>query len=70
MDVTADPPHVRRPTLLAWGRRDWTVPLCCGETLHRLIPDSELYISRDGSHDWLMTHPAEFAAAILAFLSK
>jgi pimeloyl-ACP methyl ester carboxylesterase len=67
-DVLA--PRVAAPTLLAWGRRDHTMPLRCALRLRELIPDAELYVSAGGSHDWLITHASEFAAAFADFLAR
>ena len=35
--------------------------------LRALLPNSMAHISPTGSHDWIITHPAEFAAAGAAF---
>ena len=48
------------PTLLAWGRWDLTMPLRCASALHKSVPANRLYISRSGSHDWIVTNPHEF----------
>jgi pimeloyl-ACP methyl ester carboxylesterase len=59
-------PRIQAPTLLAWGRRDHTFPPACAERLAAAIPDSRIAWS-SASHDWLITHPREFAAAVTAF---
>ena len=55
--------RVRVPTLLAWGSRDHTTPLRCAHALRELMPHASLYISRSGSHDWIVERPGEFATA-------
>ena len=60
--------RVRVPTLIAWGRRDNTMPLHCARLLHEWMPGSDLYISRTGSHDWLNDHPREFASVLDRFI--
>ena len=63
--------HARRvsvPTLIAWGRKDHTMPLRCARLLHEWIPKSRLYVSYDGSHDWINDHPREFAHVLEHFI--
>lgn len=60
-DVT-DPllPQLKMPVLLAWGAEDRIVPLAQGETMHRLIPQSELDIIAGCGH----LAPVQCAGAI------
>jgi pimeloyl-ACP methyl ester carboxylesterase len=69
-DLTQTARRITIPTLLAHGRRDHTVPLSSANTLHQLIPNSQLYISPAGSHDWLITHPGEFTDMTRSFASS
>ncbi|WP_437964410.1 alpha/beta hydrolase [Sorangium sp. So ce260] len=62
--------RVRVRTLLAWGARDRTVPLGSALAIQRLIPDSTLYVSAKGSHDWIVERPAEFAEAVARFMAR
>jgi pimeloyl-ACP methyl ester carboxylesterase len=59
---------VRVPTLLAWGDRDRTVPLAYASRLGRAIEGAKLVVGT-GSHDWLITHPRAFSAALRRFAS-
>ncbi|MFY0526083.1 alpha/beta fold hydrolase [Archangium gephyra] len=59
-------PRVRMPVLLAWGRRDHTMPLSCAERLRERLPHARVYVGA-GSHDWLITDSREFTRAVLAF---
>lgn len=56
------------PTLVAWGAHDHTIPPRCGEALRRAIPNASLYISKEGSHDWLIVRAPEFTALLRAFV--
>jgi pimeloyl-ACP methyl ester carboxylesterase len=68
-DLTPYALRVRAPTLLAWGARDHTIPPRCADVLRELIPNSIKYVSREGSHDWLIDRAPEFAAALGRFVS-
>jgi pimeloyl-ACP methyl ester carboxylesterase len=59
-------PRIAAPTLIAWGRRDHTFPLDCAERFRAAIPDSRIAWS-PACHDWLITHPREFADAVAGF---
>lgn len=67
-DVSAVARHVRAPVLIAWGRRDRTMPLRCAQRLYEMLPPgSRVYVSPLGSHDWLVARPREFADVVAAF---
>jgi pimeloyl-ACP methyl ester carboxylesterase len=68
LDLTAYAPRVAVPTLLAWGRQDLTTPLYCARRFHSLIPRSHVHVCGGGSHDWIITHPGEFAEAVRRFV--
>jgi pimeloyl-ACP methyl ester carboxylesterase len=63
-DIPDEFSRIKVPTLILWGKRDHTMPLADGRMLHSLIPDSEIYISQKGSHDWVLTHPHEAAGMV------
>jgi pimeloyl-ACP methyl ester carboxylesterase len=67
-DLETSAGRVTVPALIAWGRRDNTMPLRCARLLHAWIPQSRLHVSRDGSHDWLNDHPREFADVLDRFI--
>lgn len=69
VDVASAARELRVPTLLAWGDRDRTVPLACASRLGREIPDAKLVVG-SGSHDWLVTAPDAFAAALRRFVEE
>lgn len=60
---------LRQPTLVMMGRDDPLVPPVNGRILAALIPDAELRIIDDG-HLFIVTQPAQTAAAIEAFLTE
>jgi pimeloyl-ACP methyl ester carboxylesterase len=59
-------PRVQVPVLLAWGRKDHTMPLSCADRLLQHLPRAQVYVGA-GSHDWLITDAREFTRAVLAF---
>lgn len=60
---------VRLPTLLAWGDRDRTVPLDCASRFGQAIEGAKLVVG-SGAHDWLITQPEAFAAAVRRFSAE
>ena len=54
------------PTLLAWGARDHAIPMRCAQLAQQCIAGSRLYISKEGSHDWIGDKTEEFAEMISA----
>lgn len=67
-DATAYASRTATPTLIAWGRRDHTMPLRGAHTLDRAMPNAKVHVSPTGSHDWLITNPEEFTDALRAFV--
>ena len=41
---------ISRPTLIIWGKDDRVIPIKCGRTLHREIPDSRFVVIRNCGH--------------------
>jgi pimeloyl-ACP methyl ester carboxylesterase len=66
-NVRTDATRVRVPVLLAWGRRDHTLPPINAGEYARCLPDARIYISPDGSHDWVINRADEFGAVVEAF---
>ncbi len=56
------------PTLIVWGRQDAVLPVECGELFQKAIPNSQLSIIENCGHRPQMEKPAEFNAAVGAFL--
>lgn len=68
VDATRSVEEIKLPTLLAWGDRDRTVPLAHASRLGRVIDGAKLVVG-SGSHDWLVTRPEAFSAAVRRFAS-
>ncbi len=49
-DLTPFLHKIRSKCLLVWGDQDRDTPLYCGQTMKRLIPDSELVVFRGAGH--------------------
>jgi len=53
-------PHLKMPVLIVWGSEDRITPLSQGETMKRLIPQSQLYVIHGCGH----LAPGQCATAI------
>jgi pimeloyl-ACP methyl ester carboxylesterase len=63
-------PRVRIPALVACGGFDLTFRPWCAWRLHEMIPRSQFVLFEYGSHDWLCTHPHEFATMVECFVEQ
>lgn len=70
LDATSIIAATTAPTLLVWGKHDDLVPLANGIKMHALIKGSRLVILPKASHVSMYDQPAQFNAALLAFLNK
>ena len=68
-DVRGDLRNIEAPTLLVWGENDPLIPPAVGDLLRREIPDSRLLLLRGAAHVPMYDRPAQFDAALLAFLA-
>ncbi len=62
--------NVTAPTLITVGRTDWITPVACSETIHSLIPDSELVIFEESGHSPQIEQHEEWLAAVRDFLDR
>jgi pimeloyl-ACP methyl ester carboxylesterase len=69
-DIRPQAPQVAQPVLLAWGAMDFVMPLSGAKELASHLLDVELYVSRRGSHDWLIERPDEFSTAVESFAQR
>jgi non-heme chloroperoxidase len=70
-DFRADLAKIDVPTLVIHGDSDLIVPFeVSGRRSHEAIAGSELVVVEGAPHGLLVTHAAEFNAALLAFLAK
>jgi len=56
-DLTERVVNIITPTTILWGRNDTYTPLWQGRKLAKLIPNSKLYIQKNGRHGLHITHP-------------
>jgi pimeloyl-ACP methyl ester carboxylesterase len=61
-------PRIDVPVLLLYGERDVRSPLSVAEALHASIPRSQLVVLAGAGHVANVERPAEFDAAVRAFL--
>lgn len=69
VDVRGAARRVRVPALIAWGAHDYVMPLSDALRFAAILPLSSVYVSKRGSHDWLIEHAEEFAGAVRAFVA-
>lgn len=67
-DLTPLLPSIRSRCLLIWGDQDQDTPLSCGETMHRLIPDSRLVVLPGAGHFPYLDQTHKFNLMALRFL--
>lgn len=67
-DLTRGGTRLAPPVLLAWGRRDLTMPLGCAARLKLAFHTRGIVVSATGSHDWILTHHEAFARLVLGYL--
>jgi pimeloyl-ACP methyl ester carboxylesterase len=67
-DLRAVLPAIAVPTLLIYGEQDARAPRQVAETLHAAIPGSRLILVPGAGHDVNLEAPAEYDAAVRAFL--
>ena len=69
-DATKFAPLVRVPALVAAGGLDLTFRPWAAWRLHEMIPRAQFVLFNHGSHDWLCTHPHEFATMVECFVEQ
>lgn len=60
--------HIKRPTLILWGREDAWIPVQRGEQLAKLIPGSKLEVLPNSGHLVIEEEPELLSEKILQFL--
>lgn len=70
LDITPEAGNVHVPTLLSWGKHDHTCPLPAARRFAEVMPESQLYVSERGLHNWLIERPEEFADAVSNFIAS
>lgn len=70
-DFREDLTRIAVPTLVIHGDGDEVVPLeGSGARTHHAIPGSELHVIQGAPHGVTISHPADWNAAVIGFLSK
>jgi pimeloyl-ACP methyl ester carboxylesterase len=69
-DLTHLLDKIRSKCLLVWGDQDRDTPLYCGETMKRLIPDSELVVFRGAGHFPYIDQMTKFNMLALKFFRE
>lgn len=59
---------IKSPTLIIWGENDKVTPLSDGKVIHKLIPNSKLYIVKGAKHSPHYTHAEEVGEIMLKYL--
>jgi pimeloyl-ACP methyl ester carboxylesterase len=63
-----DLPSLKMPVLILWGKLDRITPLSEGQTIHSLIPQSELIVAASCGHLAPQSCSNEFGPEITRFL--
>lgn len=62
--------HIRAPTLLIAGEKDWQTPPSIAKEMHQKIPQSKLSIIPKADHNTPLSHPKEIIQEIESFLEE
>jgi pimeloyl-ACP methyl ester carboxylesterase len=63
-------PQLKMPVLIVWGELDKITPLSQGETIHRLVPQSELDVVPGCGHLAPGLCAAQIAPRVIEFLKR
>jgi pimeloyl-ACP methyl ester carboxylesterase len=63
-------PQLKMPVLVAWGAQDSIIPLAQGETMHQLIPQSELDVFAGCGHLAPLECSEEMGPKVLEFIGR
>jgi pimeloyl-ACP methyl ester carboxylesterase len=69
-DVRPFLPRITTPTLLIWGKSDPLTPIAHGREMQQAIPGARLVVLDGAAHVPMADRPAEFLAALEAFLAE
>ena len=62
--------ETQKPVLAIWGKLDGVVPFSGSEKLKQAIPQAELVVIEEGTHDITYRQPSQVSKAIVRFLLK
>ena len=63
-------PEIKLPTLIVAGERDTFTPMSLSEEMNQLIPESELFVVKDGSHTAPIEKPQEVTERVARFVRE
>jgi pimeloyl-ACP methyl ester carboxylesterase len=63
------PGKIQVPVLLAWGQHDHEMPTVCAELWAERCLVSQYFISKSASHDFILTQPHAYTAAVVTFVT-
>ncbi|GAB2515599.1 alpha/beta hydrolase [Microbacterium petrolearium] len=69
-DLKPQLPSVSVPTLITVGRTDWITPVSCSQTIHELIPDSELVVFEKSGHSPQIEEAEAWTDTVRGFLNR
>lgn len=69
-DIKPQLPGITCPTLITVGRHDWITPVSCSETIHELIPNSQLVVFEKSGHSPQIEEAELFQEVVRAFLRQ
>lgn len=69
-DLTPLISQINLPTLIIWGEHDQETPVAFANTMHDLIPSSQLRVFTDTSHFSFLDKPKEFVDAVEKFINE
>lgn len=67
-NICKDLKKLDKPTLIIVGEKDEATPVWMAETLHSLIPNSQLHVIKDAGHITCLDKPEEFNEVTMKFL--
>jgi pimeloyl-ACP methyl ester carboxylesterase len=63
-------PQLKMPVLIVWGDKDLIIPLSQGETMHRLVPQSELEVIPGCGHLAPVQCSAQIGPKVVEFMKR
>jgi pimeloyl-ACP methyl ester carboxylesterase len=63
-------PQLKMPVLIVWGDADRILPLALGETMHRLVPQSELLVIPGCGHLAPVQCSAQIGPKVVEFVKR
>lgn len=68
-DVSQNLARVRTPVLIAWAKYDFTIPSKAIDIFRNGFQHGDIDLHPTASHDWLITHPRDYAKMVQKHLN-